>query len=294
MANCPKCGRHLRITDWKQHCPDCGANIFVYNQQERLMQEADIAEVQYYHFQKKIDRLKATFVGTRLAIVRIITSLLPVGAVFLPLVKAKFTEPFKPYDGGLSLLDIIDKIDALTGDALPTMLSGGSMAAGILFILSVLFFALSALAVVLHFLLNMLSCSPKGRQRNKAMDIILLVTTIASAVCFLVMPKNAYVDGTLGIGAYLYIVLQIVNVVIDERTMKRGIPVHHKQCFVGGIPVEEYFELLEKGMTTEEIRVIQYERLQAIQDEMDAKLKEQEEKNKEAEKKKQEAIINGR
>ena len=47
MANCPKCGRHLRLIDWKQHCPHCGANIVLYDRQERLMQEADVAEVQH-------------------------------------------------------------------------------------------------------------------------------------------------------------------------------------------------------------------------------------------------------
>lgn len=293
MANCPKCGRHLRVIDWKQHCPDCGANIFVYNQQERLMQEADIAEVQYYHFQKKIDRLKATFAGSKLAIVRIFTSLLPVGAIFLPLVNAKFAEPFEAYDGGLSILDIVDKINGLTGDGIPALLSQNK-AAGIFFAASVALFVLSLLAVIVHFLLNMLSCSPKGKPRNMAMDIILLVTTILSAIAFLVMPKTSLISGTLGIGAYLYVVLQIANAVVDMLTMKKGIPVHHKQCYVGGIPIEEYFEMQEKGMSTEEIRKIQYQKLQAIQDELDAKLKEEEEKAKKAEKEKQEAIINGR
>ena len=294
LANCPKCGRHLRIIDWKQHCPDCGVNIFVYNQQERLMQEADIAEVQYYHFQKKIDRVKASFIGTKLAIVRIFTSLLPVGAVFLPLVKAKFAEPFEAYDGGLSILDIVNKINGLTGDGIPTMLSGESKTAGIIFAASILMFVLSALATLLHFILNTLSCSPKGKQRNFALDGIILVTSVAAALLFLFMPENAYVNGTLGIGAYLYLLLQVVNVVIDVITLKKGIPVNHKQCYVGGIPIEEYFEMQEKGMTTEEIRVIQYERLQIIQDELEAKLKEEEEKAKKAEKAKQEAIINGR
>lgn len=294
MANCPKCGQHLRLIDWKQRCPHCGANIFVYNQQERLMQEADIAEVQYYHFQKKIDRLKASFVGSKLAIVRIFTSLLPVGAVFLPLVKAKFSAPFEPMDKGFSLLDFINNINALTGDAIPSMLSGDTKTAGIFFLASIGLFALSALAVVMHFLLNMLSCSPKGKPRNKAMDIILLVTTILSALCFMLMPKNSAVAGSLAIGGYLYIVLQIVNVVIDALAMKKGITVKHKQCYVGGIPIEEYFEMQKNGVPLEEIRKIQYEKLQAIQDELDAKLKEEEEKAKKTEEAKKEAIMNGR
>ncbi len=258
------------------------------------MQEADIAEVQYYHFQKKIDRLKASFVGSKLAIVRIFTSLLPVGAVFLPLVKAKFSAPFEPMDKGFSLLDIINNIDALTGDAVPSMLSGDTKTAGIFFLASIGLFALSALAVVLHFLLNMLSCSPKGKPRNKAMDIILLVTTILSALCFMLMPKNSAVAGSLAIGGYLYIVLQIVNVVIDALAMKKGITVKHKQCYCGGIPIEEYFEMQKNGVPLEEIRKIQYEKLQAIQDELDAKLKEEEEKAKKAEEAKKEAIMNGR
>ena len=54
MANCPKCGRHLRLIDWKQTCPHCGANVFLYNLQERLMLDADKAEVQHYYHQKKV------------------------------------------------------------------------------------------------------------------------------------------------------------------------------------------------------------------------------------------------
>ena len=281
MANCPKCNAHLKMTDWRQTCPHCGANIVVYDQQERLMKEADSAEVEYYHFQKKIDRVKASFIGTKLAIARIFTSLIPAGAVFLPIVKAKVTEPFKPLDGGISLLDIINNIDGLTGDGIPTMLKEAQPAAFV-FLAAAGLFVLSALAMLLHFVLNALSCSPKGKQRNMALDVIILVTTIAAAICFLALPDNKFISGTLGIGYYLYILLQFVNVFIDFMTFKQGIPVNHKQCYVGGIPIEEYFEMQNKGMTTEEIRKIQYERLQAIQDELDAKLKkEAEEKEKE-------------
>ena len=67
MANCPKCGRHLRLVDWKQKCPHCGANVFLYDLQERLMQDADKAEVQHFYFQKKVDRAKASYIGSKRA-----------------------------------------------------------------------------------------------------------------------------------------------------------------------------------------------------------------------------------
>ena len=56
MANCPKCNGHLGLKNWRQHCPYCGANIVIYDLQERHMQDADIAEVQNYHFQKKMQK----------------------------------------------------------------------------------------------------------------------------------------------------------------------------------------------------------------------------------------------
>lgn len=289
MANCPKCNTHLKLTDWRQHCPECGANIVVYDIQERLMKEADKAEVEYYHFQKKIDRVKASFVGTKPAIVRIFTSLLPAGAIFLPLVQARFTEPFEAYEGKISMLDIINKITALTGDAIPTMLSGENKTAGIVFVAALLLFALSLIATLLHFILNTLSCSPKGQQRNMIMDVILIILPLLSMFCFSRIPFNPSVSGTLGIGAYLYLLLQAVNVGVDWYTMKQGIPVHHKPCFVGGIPIEEYFEMQEKGMSTQEIRAIQYERLQAIQDETNARIAAEEAAKARAEEEEKEA-----
>lgn len=287
MTECPKCGRHLKITDWRQKCPDCGVNMVLYNSQERLMQDADIAEVQYYHFQKKIDRVKAAYVGTKLAIVRIFTSILPVAAIFLPLINAKVTEPFEPMDGGISLLTIINNSDKLgaISDAMvtaktPTMFLLASMG----------LFVLSLLAFLLHFILITLACSPKGKIRNTILDVIILISSIGSAVAILTMPDGGAVSGTLGIGAYLYIALQIANVVVDLLTFKKGIPVNHKQCYVGGIPIEEYFEMQEKGMTTAEIRVIQYERLQKIQDEKEAELAKEAEKKEKEEKEAAESV----
>ena len=294
MANCPKCGRHLRLVDWKQHCPDCGANIFVYNQQERLMQEADIAEVQYYHFQKKIDRLKASFIGTKLAIVRIVTSILPIAALFLPLIKATIAEPFKPVDGGISAMTIYNNIDGLTGDAIPALLGGNEKSAALVFLAAIVLLVLSLLAMLLHFIFLTLACSPKGKTRNMILDIIILVTTLGSVITVMATPDFSAVKGvSIGIGAAVYVLLQLVNVGVDFAVLKTGIPVKHKQCYVGGIPIEEYFEMQKKGMSTEEIRKIQYERLQAQQDEREAQIKAAQEALEAEEKKKKEAAMNG-
>lgn len=282
MAECPKCKEHLRLLDWKPNCPHCGANIVVYDLQERLMQEADTAEVQYYHFQKKVDRLKTAFVGSKLSIVRIFTSLIPIAALFLPIVKINLSAPFEPYSGNMGVLDIYNLFDKLDIGAFFTAIEMNS-AAGVMFTLAVVGLLLSIVVMLLHFLCNMLACSPGGKIRNYTLDIIFIVLVAASMGLFAFIPENPFVTGSLGIGAFLYLALVILNFVIDILVFRENIEIKHAPCFVGGIPIEEYFEMVEKGVPPEELRAEMYKRLTAIQ-------KEQEEKLAEKNKVKEEAV----
>ncbi len=287
MANCPKCGKHLKLRDWKQYCPYCGANVVIYDLQERLMQDADKAEVQYYHFQKKVDNVKAAFVGSPLAIARIFTSLIPAGPIFLPLVKAAFSSPFEPADGKFSFIDIYKNIDKL-GPAASLLTSGNK--SELSFCIATLMFAISLVATVLHFILNTLACSPKGKVRNTVIDVIILATTVFSILGIAVMDDSGCVTATLGIGAYLYLAAQLINTILDFVLLNKGIEVKHAQCYVGGIPIEEYFQMLDNGATPDEIRKEQYARLQAIQNKKEEELKKREQEEAEKQGKLQEEL----
>lgn len=279
MADCPKCKQRLRLTDWKPNCPHCGANIVVYDLQERLMQEADIAEVQYYHFQKKIDRLKTSFVGSKLTIIRIFTSLIPIIALFLPIVKIKLATPFEPYDGNMGLLDVYNMFDKLDVSVFVSVINQSeTRTVGILFTLSVVFLLLSVVIMLVHFLCNMMAMAPKGKIRNYTLDIVFLVVVIAAMLCFSFIPENSLVGGSLGVGAYVYLLLVIVNFVVDILCFRENIEVKHSQCYVGGIPIEEYFEMVDRGISPEELRKEMYKRLNAMQEEQERKLREKTEK----------------
>ena len=56
MANCPKCGAHLKLTDWRPTCPHCGINLIYYGMEERLLEDADKAESEHAVFQKNNDQ----------------------------------------------------------------------------------------------------------------------------------------------------------------------------------------------------------------------------------------------
>lgn len=275
MANCPKCGVHLRLVDWKQRCPHCGANVFLYDLQERLMLDADKAEVQHYHFQKKVDRVKASFVGSKPAIARIVTSVLPLGAVFLPLFRADlsaFAPDLPQKFDALKIYDLAQKADL--GALLGYLTSSGR--GGILFLAAAACLALGLVSLLLHLILLFLSCSPKGKARNVTLSAAMIVFSAASAVLFTLASENGFPGAAPGLGLFVFLLLAAVNMAVEVLVFKQGIEIVHKQCYVGGIPIEEYFGMLERKVPHEEIRAEMYRRMTAQQQEKERELEEKE------------------
>ena len=292
MANCPKCNHHLRMVDWKQKCPYCGANVFLYNLQERLMQDADKAEVQHYYFQKKVDRAKASYIGSPLAVTRIFTSLLPIGALFAPLAYAVFTGAYEDLSGTLdaiSLYKLIGAVEPLSflSDAWNNGLGGKA------FVLMLMWLALSLVFLLLHFILLFLSCSPHGRARNMSLDSLQVLTAAFFVFVALRLHLGTFAAVRAGWGSALYLGLSFVNLIIDALVFKQGIEINHKQCYVGGIPIEEYFEMQKNGVPQEEIRAEMYRRLTALQQEKEQALLAEEEKHRREEAAGKEAEPNG-
>lgn len=277
MAECPKCKEHLKMTDWKQHCPHCGANVVIYDIQERLMKDADIAEVQYYHFQKKIDRLKASFVGSRLAVIRIFTSLIPILAIVVPFFKGEFKAPFAEFNGFFSLFSLLDIIENLNFDNILGLLNtDDGKTPLVLFAVSIVLLLLSIVLLLVRFGCLTMACSKKGKAICYGFDIALVILTVVATVMFFVIPDNPYFTIGFVLAPFVYLILLGVNFYVDILIFKKGIEVKHAPCFVGGIPIEEYFKMLEDGIPQEEIRAEMYKRLAKLQEEKEAKLNEKE------------------
>ncbi|MBO5432808.1 MAG: hypothetical protein J6A43_01980 [Clostridia bacterium] len=273
MANCPKCGEHLKLTDWKQHCPHCHCNIVVYDIQERLMQDADKAEVQRYYFQKKIDRMKASFVGSKLAVIRIFTSLIPLAAVVVPWLKGEFNVPFVEFKGLFTLFTLTDMLDSLDINSILNILNTDDGKIPIILLaVSLVLLLLSAVLLLVRFGCLTMACSKRGKIRNYTFDILTLVFCIVATVLLTVVPDNAYFNIDFVIAPFVYLLLLGVNFGVDIAVYKKGIEVKHEPCFVGGIPIEEYFKMVEDGVPQEEIRQEMYRRLTEMQLKKEAEL----------------------
>lgn len=187
MANCPNCGVHLKKTYWKPNCPNCKVNIFYHGMQERLENDVATAEKSLNRMYGILDRVKASYIGSKLAIARIILSLLPIGALFLPLGKIAVSVPFVKDSFNVDVLQIVNTVSALDFDGLFGMFSSPTLStAVILFALSIVFIALGAVASLVGFILIFLSCSPKGIPRNLGFSCSAFGCYLLSGILFLV------------------------------------------------------------------------------------------------------------
>ncbi len=273
MANCPKCGRKLTLFDWRPNCPGCGVNLVYYGLEDKLLDEADAAEAEHAKLQKKIDRVKAAFAGTKLNIVRIVLSLLPVVALLIPLCEVSFKAPFMgEKTTAVNLIALIDVFSNLDFDGLFAMLGSATLSTTFIgYAGALLSLALSLVFVLVSLFALIAACGPKGNVRNITLNSVAIVLSVVSIVFFSIFSSNAakvfpgFLSGKIGVGIFVYIAALIALLVLNIVIAKKGTPVKYKQCYVGGIPSDEYFELVEKGTPKEEIRKIMNEALDAIE-----------------------------
>ena len=264
MANCPKCGRKLTLLDWRPNCPDCGVNLVYYGMEDRLLDEADKAEAEHARLQKRIDRLKAAFVNSPLTIVRIILSILPIATLLIPLATVTFSGPMIAEQiKSINAIEIYNIVSKLDFDALFTMI--GSNLLGTAFIGlagSLVSLVISLVFVIVSLLALMAACGPKGNVRNLTLNSISIVFAVASIFLFNMFSNSIsaafpeYFSGKIGAGIFVYIGALLLLLGINILLTVKGIDVKYKQCFVGGIPYEEYMELVEKGTPKDEIRAM--------------------------------------
>lgn len=273
MANCPKCGRKLTLFDWRPNCPNCGVNLVYYGLEEKLLDEADAAEAEHARLQKRIDRLKAAFIGSKLTIARIFLSILPIAALLIPLCEISFKAPFMgEKTTAVSLITLIDVFSNLDFDALFAMLGSAALKTTFIgYAGALVTLALSLVFVIVSLLALMAACGKRGNSRNITLNSIAIAFAVASIVFFNLFASNGaaafagYLSGKIGAGIFVYIGMLCLLLGLNIFLAIKGTPVKYKQCLVGGLPAELYFELVEKGTPKEEIRAMMNKALDEIE-----------------------------
>lgn len=265
MAKCPKCGRKLHLYDWRPECPDCHVNMVYYKANEKLLADSEKAEIEHAKSQPGIDRAKAAFFGSPKAIIRIVLSLIPIGALFLPLWKAVGENGEAMSVNVLGVYDMISKITF--GVVFGNLAKGDPISIAIVGLL------LSAVLILVGVICLFMSLGKHGVLRNRIINFLKLAGAVTGAVSGLAYYNQAHI----GIGMILYIFLILALIVYNEYLTKTGLPIKHTQCLIGGLPSEEYFALVEQGVSELEIKKKMVVALTRMQDEVRAKEKQAEE-----------------
>lgn len=249
MSACPKCGRKLKITDLKPTCPGCGVNLLYYKIEERLEVDAINAELEHAKSQQRIDRAKASMVGSALTIVRIVLLVLAVGMLFLPLAELKVVGPYFDNTVTINALEVYNKVSAMDFDGLFAMFNspvlGKSM---IFFAVSIVTVAIAAVCALLELIMIFLSCSPHGFQRNVILSSLGMVSTSASIITYNFFVNNIkvalpnVVDGGIKFGAYCAIIGFALVLAINIVIKAKGVNVKYKQSYVDSVPYEVFVE----------------------------------------------------
>ncbi len=261
MAKCPKCGHKLKLTDWKPNCPNCGVNIVYYNMDERLQEEADIAELDHVRVQKKIDRLKASFVGSPYALVRLALSILPLGALMLPLASVTYSGPFiEQKTSTINAVTLVNKVSSMNFDNLFKMTGSKLLGDGFTGYAVSLFAVLLSLAMVVVSLVALIGANgKKGNIRNIFNNCLAIAAAVVSIIFFTRFSSGIhsafpeFFSGSVKFGAFVYIAVLIALLVINIVITVKKPPVKYKQCYIGGIPYEEYEKMIADGVSMEEI-----------------------------------------
>lgn len=269
MANCPKCGRKLHIYDWRPECPGCHVNLVYYNSNENLLAESEKAEIEHAKSQPSIDRAKAAFFGSAPAIIRIILSLLPIAGLFLPVCILDGSKK-------VTAIDIYNYISKADIGAL-----FGGITKGDVFPVSIVLLLLSVVMILVCLGCLVMSLGPHGKQRNFILNMIMLLSAIGSALTFAFADVSkslpAYKTGKLGVGIFVYIGLVAVLLIYNLYLAKKGLKIKHTLCLIGGLPSDEYFKMVESGVSELEIRKKMVEALTKMQNEVRAKAAKEEE-----------------
>ncbi|MBQ6265738.1 MAG: hypothetical protein IJK60_09850 [Clostridia bacterium] len=276
MAVCPKCKQKIPIFHIGQLCPNCKVNIRFYDFDKKFYHDAKKAELSLAKISILIAHLKANFIGSKLAVIRLCTMILPVLSLLVPYAGANISQPF--YDGKLSLsaLGLFNAFSDGSLDYVLAMKSGGpdrlafiSLFAAIIGIAVVTVFAL------LVFLLTVLSIINIRKMPKVICAVSLLgiaATITATVLCFRFPHTADIADGVLlsgnvSFGYVITVIAFAVVFVVNLLILKNGLNIIYKE---GDIERKEIAKKVKNGeinlddlpqpiVETEETRLIDKE-----------------------------------
>ncbi len=236
---CPKCGGEIPFYDLKPNCKHCGVNIMYFTQEANLIRDAKRTELEGAAARMVIARVKAEFIGSKLAIFRMIVSVLAVAALLLPFGSAHYTAPFLDKTFSIGIIGVIQGFNG-GGDglimSLPAFLNSAVFSAATkAALVPTLVFVLTALidvAIVVALILGFLNLT-KGAKFMKNIALVGAAICVIGQIVTVITASGAAetkaASASFGFGALAAAAMFMVVFFANRIMLKKGIEPTYKE-----------------------------------------------------------------
>lgn len=185
MADCPKCGTHIKVYQMSPYCKHCGIHLMFASFEGQFQKDRRIAEMSMAFFRYNLTKFKSAYASGKAQIFRIIAAFFPVIALFLPLGSLTINTPVYSSSVSFNVLGLVYtplfgnglfmKLDALA--ATPVFGNIASSLKPMIIIYAVM--AISAVFILLLMIFCFIG--------NKKVSILTSVFSVIGAVCAVIL-----------------------------------------------------------------------------------------------------------
>lgn len=225
---CPNCNKDIGRFELSPNCKHCGVNIFYSQQKALLTRDAKKCELEYAGFRILVSKLKTSFIGGKIQILRIVAMVMAIGAIFVPFGSIAVNTP--PFDAKFSF-GAWGIYSAFTDGTLSALINlGGYADKQMGFSLALLGFIvaifLSGLGVFVALLLSFINIQKSARAMrvlSLAGSILCVGAFTVSAMLPSVMKEIGFIEGKTGVGAPACLLVLIFIFILNHVVIKKNI-----------------------------------------------------------------------
>lgn len=231
---CPKCGGEIGRFELSPNCKHCGVNIFYSQQKTLLTRDAKKCELEYASFRIMVAKLKNAFVGGIIQILRMVAMVLAICAIMVPFATVRSTVPLIDAKFSFGALGIFNAFSdgtlAVLFNLTDYMPSQAGLCLALLGLIVAIFLAGFGVfvALVLSFL-NIQKSARITRVLSVIGGILCMGASVVSILAPSVMEKSGFLEGSLGLGSFLCILIFIIIFVLNHLIIKKNIHPEIKQ-----------------------------------------------------------------
>ncbi|HHU84273.1 MAG TPA: hypothetical protein GXZ23_03785 [Clostridiales bacterium] len=237
MSNCPKCEKKVPIYHLGQNCPHCGVNLRFVNFEEDFYRDAKKAELSGAKINIFIAKLKASLIGSKLAIARLVLVLLPVLTLLIPFANIKVNMPFVDDGFALSALGIFTAYSSGYVNLILGMLSSETNGAAFsALIVALIPYAVMVLMVLLNLILTVISFT-SIKKMPKVLCVISILGALSSVITAILSKRFASIAASAGgilsanlsFGSIFAVIAFGIVFFVNFLIIKKGLNIQYKE-----------------------------------------------------------------